>query len=217
MDFLPAIRYAIDAAAPWLVGVATVFALIALGARLVERRPYREPLAQFKRLGLLWQIVVVLSVGSATRWAGAKGDRGAPTPPLQLSGPIQVIEPSLSPVSVHTNGLSFVAATSNAVEAATWRTIGGTEMGVWIEASTNAPFFAIGATPISRAYVSASGAISFESMRRPPVGQNLPDGTDLPILCPLRAPLGFVPEANCGGASPLGEPPRLGGMPRPTL
>ena len=202
MSLLLFIQNAFRAATPWLVGVATVFALMALGARLVERRPYREPLAQFKRLGLMWQIVIVLSVGSATRWAGAKGDRGAPTPPPRLSGPIQVIEPSLSPVSVHTNGISFVAASSNAIEVAAWRTIGGTEMGAWIESQTNSPFFAVGMEPVSRAYASASGAISFESMRRPPVGTALPDGTGLPVLCPLRTPLGFVPEANAAADAP---------------
>ena len=196
MICLLSIQSAITAATPWLASAAIVFALMALGARIAERGPRFDALVQFKRLGLLWQVFIVLSVGSATRWAGAKGDRGAPTPPLQLSGPIQVIEPSLSPVSVHTNGISFVAASSNAIEVAAWRTIGGTEMGVWIEAPTNAPFFAIGAAPVYRAYASASGAVSFDSMRRPPVGTALPDGTGLPVLCPLRTPLGFVPEAN---------------------
>ena len=33
-------------------------------------------------------------------------------------------------------------------------------------------------------------------MRRPPVGVPLPDGTGLPALAPLLAPLGMVPEAN---------------------
>ncbi len=202
MSLLPTIQSAITAATPWLASAAVVFALMALGAWLVERKPRCEALAQFRRLGLLWQVFIVLSVGSATRWAGAKGDRGAPTPHLQLAGPIQAIDPSLSPVSVQTNGVSFVAATTNAIEVSTWRTIGGTEMGVWIEAPTNAPFFAIGAAPISRAYASASGAVSFDSMRRPPVGQPLPDGPDLPVLCPLRTPLGFAPEANAAADAP---------------
>ncbi len=85
--------------------------------------------------------------------------------------------------------------TASRPKLTTWRTIGGTEMGAWIE-SPDAPFFAIGTNLIARAYVSASGAVSFESTRRPPVGQSLPDGTGLPVLCPLRTPLGFVPEAN---------------------
>ena len=174
---------------------------MALGARIVERGARCEAIAQFKRLGLLWQVFIVLSVGSVTRWAGAKGDRGVPTQP---SEPPQVVEPSIAPVALYTNGVLFVATTSNAVELATWRTIGGTEMGAWIESPTNAPFFAIGTNFIARAYASASGAISFESMRRPPVGQCLPDRTArpevsphlYPVLCPLRTPLGFVTEAN---------------------
>ena len=193
MSLLLTIQSAITAATPWLASAALVFALMSMGARLVERKPRCEAIAQFKRLGLLWQIMIVLSVGSATRWAGAKGDRSVQTQP---SKPPQVVEPSIAPVAVYTNGISFVATSTNAIEVSTWRTIGGTEMGVWIESPTNAPFFVIGTTPISRAYASASGAISFESMRRPPVSQPLPDGTRLPVLCPLRTPLGFVPEAN---------------------
>jgi len=50
--------------------------------------------------------------------------------------------------------------------------------------------------PVSRAYVAASGSISFDTTRRPPVGAPLPDGTGLPSLAPLLAPLGMVPEAN---------------------
>ena len=189
MDLILAIQSAIDAATPWLTSAAVVFALMALGAHVAKRIPLREPLAQFRRLGLLWQVFIVLSVGSATRWAGAKGDRGVPTNPAQPS------EPSIAPISVHTNGVAFAAATSNAVEVASWRTIGGTEMGAWIEPSTNA-VFAVGTNPVSRAYAVASGAVSFASMRRPPVGVALSDGTGLPVLCPLRTPLGFVPEAN---------------------
>ncbi len=192
MNPTPAIQSLFSAATPWLASAAVVFAIMALGARLVERGTRCEAIAQFKRLGLLWQVFIVLSVGSVTRWAGAKGDRGAPTQP---SEPPQAVEPSIDPIAIYTNGVSFVAATSNAVEVAAWRTIGGTEIGAWIEPSTNA-VFAVGTNPVSRAYASASGAVSFSSMRRPPVGVALPDGTGLPVLCLLRAPLGFVPEAN---------------------
>ena len=208
MSFVLAIQSVFRAATPWLVSAAVVFALMALGAHVAKRMPLREPLAQFRRLGLFWQVVVVLSVGSATRWAGAKGDRGgapyAPEPTTSLAGVGTLAEPSLSPVAIHTNGVAFRVATSNAVEVVSWRTIGGMEMGAWIESPTNSPFFAIGMESVFRAYVSASGAISFDSMRRPPVGQPLPDQTArpegsphlYPVLCPLRTPLGFVPEAN---------------------
>ncbi len=84
------IQSAFRAMTPWLVGAAAVFALVAFGAFFAKRRSYREPLAQFKRLGLLWQVFIILSVGSATRWAGAKGDRGVPTLP---SEPPQSVEP----------------------------------------------------------------------------------------------------------------------------
>ena len=219
MSLLLFIQNAFCAATPWLVSAAGIFALMAVGAHVAKRMPLREPLAQFRRLGLFWQIVVVLSVGSATRWAGAKGDRGGapyvPEPSPSQNGVGLPSEPSLSIFSVHTNGVVFRAATSNAIEVATWRTIGGTEMGAWIESQTNSPFFAVGTDSVFRAYASASGAVSFESMRRPPVGQPLPDQTArpegsphlYPVLCPLRTPLGFVPEAACGGASPPGEPP----------
>ena len=83
MSLLLTIQSAITAATPWLASAAFVFALMALGAWLVERKPRCEALAQFKRLGLLWQVFIVLSVGSATRWAGAKGDRGVPTQPSE--------------------------------------------------------------------------------------------------------------------------------------
>ncbi|MBQ6247694.1 MAG: hypothetical protein IJK04_12565, partial [Kiritimatiellae bacterium] len=76
MSPLLTIKSAITAATPWLASAAVVFALMALGAHVAKRMPLREPLAQFRRLGLLWQVFIVLSVGSATRWAGAKGDRG---------------------------------------------------------------------------------------------------------------------------------------------
>ncbi len=190
MNLVSAIQCAIDAATPWFVSVASIFALMAVGAHVAKRMPLREPFAQFRRLGLFWQILIVLSVGFATKWAGAKGegDRGGSA----ASFPPHV---ELVPVSVHTNGVAFAAATSNAVEVSSWRTIGGTEMGVWIEPSTNA-VFAVGTNPVSRAYAVASGAVSFASMRRPPVGVALPDGTGLPVLCPLRTPLGFAPEAN---------------------
>ena len=99
MPLLPYIQSAINAATPWLVSVAVVFALMALGARIMERGARCEALAQFRRLGLLWQVFIVLSVGSVTRWAGAKGDRGVPTQP---SDPPQVIEPSAYQVGKRT-------------------------------------------------------------------------------------------------------------------
>jgi hypothetical protein len=51
-----AIQSAITAATPWLASVAGVFALMALAARFIERKPRYGAIAQFRRLGLLWQI-----------------------------------------------------------------------------------------------------------------------------------------------------------------
>lgn len=76
MEFILAIRSSIDAATPLIASVAAVFALMAMLAIIIKRGVRCEALEQFKRLGLLGQIVLVLSVGFATRWAGAKGDRG---------------------------------------------------------------------------------------------------------------------------------------------
>ncbi len=122
MDLFPAFQNAISAATPWLASAAVVFALMALGAHIVERGSRCEAIAQFKRLGLLWQVFIVLSVGSATRWAGAKGDRGAPTQP---SAPSQAIEPSIAPVAVYTNGVNALSIFgTNILSATVWNVDG---------------------------------------------------------------------------------------------
>ena len=110
--------------------------------------------------------------------------------------PSEPAMPALGLVSVRTNGVFLVPPSSSAVEESAWRRVGGTEMGTWIDGGTDSPMFMVGTNPVFRAYAAASGAISFESMRRPPVGRTLPDGTGLPVLCPFRAPLGFVPESR---------------------
>ena len=83
---------------------------------------------------------------------------------------------------------------ASAVEVEDWRKHGSSSGGVWLD--FDEPVFRIGTDPVFRAHVAASGAVSFDSMRRPPVGVPLPDGTGLPALAPLLAPLGMVPEAN---------------------
>ena len=160
----------------------------------------------FRQKSMPVRILAVCAFTALSIFAGTKGGGNAPQslprPPLLLQVAELPPEPSLDLVSVHTNGVAFRTASSNAVEVATWRVIGGTEMGAWIEGSTNAPMFMVGTNPVFRCYASASGSVSFESMRRPPVGAALPDGTGLPVLCPLRAPLGFVPEANLASNVP---------------
>ena len=86
------------------------------------------------------------------------------------------------------------AESASAVEVTDWRRHGSATGGVWLD--FDEPFFSIGTNPVSRAYVAASGSISFDTTRRPPVGAPLPDGTGLPALAPLLAPLGMIPEAN---------------------
>ncbi len=140
MNLMLAIQSVLCAATAWLASVAGVFALIALGARIVERKSQYETLAQFKRLGLFWQIVIVLSVGSATRWAGAKGDRGGGALPIephivrgilidgdggQLRGETGYTPLSVTDTQAFSN-LAFcaiAASSTNVALAATWNSI----------------------------------------------------------------------------------------------
>jgi hypothetical protein len=144
------------------------------------------------RIFIVCAFLAVLTYGSVK--SGGNEPQNQPRPPLLLQVMEPPPEPAIAPVSVWTNGVALRPESTNAVEITAFRTVGGTELGDWIE--TAAPFFAIGTNPVSRCYVSASGSVSFDSMRRPPVGSALPDGTGLPVLCPLRAPLGMVPEAR---------------------
>ncbi len=144
------------------------------------------------RIFIVCAFLAVLTYGSVK--SGGNEPQNQPRPPLLLQVMEPPPEPAIAPVSVWTNGVALRPESTNAVEITAFRTVGGTELGDWIE--TAAPFFAVGTNPVSRCYVSASGSVSFDSMRRPPVGSALPDGTGLPVLCPLRAPLGMVPEAR---------------------
>ena len=154
--------------------VALIFALAASILAVVAERtrffPHafnwlrKDPIVRTALVALL------LAIGPITART-KNGQMSLPRPPLLLQVAELPPEPSLDLVSVRTNGVAFVAASSNAVEVATWRQIGGTEMGTWVEGPTNAPVFAIGTNPVFRAYASASGSVSFESMRRPPAAQ----------------------------------------------
>ena len=119
----------------------------------------------------------------------------------QTSAPVSALEPSYGVVSVHTNAnaVSLRAATTNAVEHTAWRLHGASDTGFWLEAAKS--FFMEGTNPVFRVYVSSGGSISVGSRRRPPVGSALPDGTGATVLCPLRAALGVVPEANWTNAA----------------
>ena len=184
--------------------------VILIGWLVGKSHAIAETVAWFRRKAVPAKIFIVCAFCAVLTYGSIKGGgnapQGLPRPPLLL----QVVEPppipAIAPVSVWTNGVALRAESTNAVEITAFRTVGGSELGDWIE--TAAPFFAIGTNPVNRCFVSASGSVSFDSMRRPPVGSALPDGTGLPVLCPLRAHLGMVPEANWGGASRPGEPLR---------
>ena len=174
---------------------AAVLAVVAEKTRFFPRAVrwiQKDPVVRTALVALLF------AIGPITART-KNGQLSLPRPPLLLQVEEPAPEPAIVPVAVHTNGVVLQAESTNAVEVTAFRTIGGTELGDWIEVAE--PFFAVGTNPVSRCYVSASGSISFNSMRRPPVGQILPDGTGLPALCPLRAHLGMVPEANWTNAN----------------
>ena len=161
--------------------------------RKIERSPQaREMLRRFKQARLSTKAAVIAGLIAVVAVGGTKpsGDplRGLP-PPAAV-----VVEPSVAPITVRTNNVVLRAESASAVEVTDWRKHGSSAGGVWLD--FDEPFFSIGMNPVSRAYVAASGSISFDTTRRPPVGAPLPDGTGLPSLAPLLAPLGMVPEAN---------------------
>ena len=203
MDDASAQFFAIALAATWcgfgLYGVL----------RKIERSPQaRELLERFRRARLSTKaafvagLIAVVAIGGTKPGDGNGGGlRGGPSAP---EGPPP--DPAFGIVEVRTNNVALRAESASAVEVTDWRKHGSSTGGVWLD--FDEPFFRVGTNPVSRAYVAANGTISFESMRRPPVGASLPDGSRLPALAPLLAPLGMVPEANWGEASRPGEPLR---------
>ena len=169
---------------------AAILAIIAEKARFFLRAVRWIQKGPVARTAL---VVLLFAIGPITART-KNGQTSLPRPPLLLQVMEPAPEPAIAPVSVWTNGVAFRAESTNAMEITAFRTVGGTELGDWIERAV--PFFAIGTNLVSRCYVSASGSVSFETHRRPPVGSALPDGTGLPVLCPLRAHLGMVPEAR---------------------
>ena len=211
--------------------------VILIGWLVGKSHAIAETVAWFRRKAVPAKIFIVCAFCAVLTYGSIKGGgnapQGLPRPPLLLQVLELPPEPATAPVSVWTNGVALRAESTNAVEITAFRTIGGSELGDWIE--TSAPFFAIGTNPVNRCFVSASGSVSFETHRRPQIGRPLPDESDFgrgrppggpldgddaaarlavgpyhvyPALCPLRTPLGMVPEANWGGASRPGEPLR---------
>ena len=180
--------------------------------RKIERSSQaRELLERFRRARLSTKAAFVAGLIAVVATGGTKPGgnepRNAPnTRTDSVSSVCSVVEPSVAPVEVRTNAVALLPESASAVEVTDWRKHGSATGGVWLD--FDEPFFRIGTNPVSRAYVAANGAISFDTTRRPPVGAPLPDGTGLPSIAPLLAPLGMVPEANWGGASRPGEPLR---------
>ena len=198
MDDLSRHLFALFLAVLWcgfaLYGLARLAARSPLGRELLARLRRSGPLAQGAALALL---AVIVAFGGSKPGDGGNGGGGGG---LRSVPPEPPPEPAFGLVEVRTAGVSLRAEPTNAVEAAAWRLRGASEDGFWIE--RDEPFFALGTKPVRRVYASASGALSFESARHPPLGAPLPDGTSLPALVPLRAPLGLLPAAAETNAAP---------------
>ena len=168
---------------------------VALGRSMAKSPAARELAAAVRKMNLAAKGALVAGLVCAIAIGGTKPG-GTNDPPRGLRSPpaTVAVEPSFAPVEVRTNNVAFRAESASAVEVEDWRKHGSSSGGVWLD--FDEPVFRIGTDPVFRAHVAASGAVSFDSMRRPPVGAPLPDGTGLPALAPLLAPLGMVPEAN---------------------
>lgn len=183
---------AIGAAVCSLWGVWFLFWLLSASGAV------RDAIAWFRQKGGAARVLAIVSVVCLTLYGGSKGDGEQQHRAPRLFPVVRTVDlppmPSVAPVSVWTTNVVFRAESTNAVELAVFRTIGGTELDEWVE--SDEPLFRIGTNLVSRFCLSASGAISFETTHRPPIGRALPDGTALPALCPFRSPLGMIPEGN---------------------
>ena len=168
---------------------------VALGRSMAKSPAARELAAAVRKMNLAAKGALVAGLVCAVAIGGTKPG-GTNDPPRGLRSPpaTVAVEPSFAPVEVRTNNVALRAESASAVEVEDWRKHGSSSGGVWLD--FDEPLFRIGTNPVFRAHVAANGAVSFDSMRRPPVGAPLPDGTGLPALAPLLAPLGMVPEAN---------------------
>ena len=180
------------------VAVCSLWGLWFLFWLLSASGAVRDAVAWFRQKGGAVRVLAIVSVVCVTLYGGGKGDGGQQHRAPRLSPIVQTVnmppEPSVAPVSVWTSNVVFRTESTNAVELSVFRAIGGTELDEWVE--SNEPLFCIGTNLISRFCLSASGAISFETTHRPPIGQPLPDTTKLPALCPFRTPLGMIPDGN---------------------
>ena len=187
--------FAVALAATWcgfgLYGLARMAARSEQGREMLARLRRSGPLGEAAALAML---VAVVAIGGTKPGGGNGGGLRAGNPVLPAPPP----EPAFGLVEVRTEGVALRAEPTNSVEAAAWRLRGASEDGIWIECEK--PFFALGTNPVRRVYASASGALSFENARHPPVGAALPQrlgGDASPhletALAPFRAPLGILP------------------------
>ena len=220
MDSLSASLFAFLLAALWcgfgLYGLARMAARSPQVRELLERLRRSGPLGEAAALALL---VTVVAIGG-TKPGGGNQPRNTPNTrndlPSAPSACSVVEEPAFGLVEVRTSGVSLRAEPTNSVEAAAWRLRGASEDGIWIEREE--PFFALGTNPVRRVYASASGALSFENARHPPVGATLPDSAARSESSPhLETAL---PQRLGGDASPhlkTALSQRLGGDASPHL
>ena len=168
---------------------------VAMGCAIAKSSAMRDLLAAVRKMSLAAKCALAAGLVCAVAIGGTKpGGTNDPPGGLRSSPATVSVEPSFAPVEVRTNAVALRMESTTSVEVPDWRKHGSSSGGVWLD--FDEPFFLIGTNPVSRAHVAASGSISFESMRRPPVGALLPDGSGRPALAPLLAPLGMVPEAN---------------------
>ena len=188
-----------------------VWLVILLCWLVTKSRIVSETAAWFRRKAVPARIVIAFAFLAVLTYGSVKGGPGgAGFQPAAVAThprarcPRSQETPALSVVSVHTNGVALRPESTNAVEVTAFRTVGGTELGDWIESAT--PFFAIGTNPVSRCYVSASGSVSFETHRRPPVGSALPD------LCGASVRDGINTETQRHGDTEPGHVPEALGL-----
>ena len=204
MDELSRQLFAVALAATWcgfgLYGLARMAARSPQGREMLERLRRSGPLGEAAALALL---VTVVAIGGTKPGDGNGGVGGG----LRGVPPGPTPEPAFGLVEVRTDGVALRTEPTNSTEATAWRLRGASEDGFWIE--RDEPFFALGTNPVRRVYASASGALSFESSRHPPLGAPLPQrlgGDASPYLetalVPLRAPLGLLPAAVETNAAP---------------
>ncbi len=190
MNDAPVQLFAVILAATWCG-----FGMYGVVQKLKRSSQAREMLRIFRRArfstkaALVAGLVAVVAVGGTKPGGTNDPPRGLQSPPTTVA-----VEPAFAPVEVCTINVALRAESASAVEVEDWRKHGSSSGGVWFDFEE--PVFLIGTNPIFRAHVAANGVLSFDSMRRPPVGAPLPDGSGLSALSPHLAPLGMVPEAN---------------------